>query len=91
MAPVPTEILTLKNRTLSSVARLFIKHAREVAFSSWPACGHSAAEFRCPLRLGPHEGKHNGCAGISGAPQRANVLILRDCDKSGLDRQAMLD
>jgi DNA-binding transcriptional LysR family regulator len=31
MAPVPAGILTLKNRTLSSVARLFIKHAREVA------------------------------------------------------------
>jgi len=31
MAPVPTGILTLKNRTLGSVARLFRKHAREVA------------------------------------------------------------
>ena len=31
MAPVPAGILSLKNRTLSSVARLFIKHAREVA------------------------------------------------------------
>lgn len=31
MAPVPNGIVTLKNRTLSSVARLFIKHAREVA------------------------------------------------------------
>ena len=31
IAPVPAGILTLKNRTLSSVARLFIKHAREVA------------------------------------------------------------
>src|SRR5215470_11794444 len=31
IAPVPVGILTLKNRTLSSVARLFIKHAREVA------------------------------------------------------------
>jgi len=28
---VPIGILTLKNRTLSSVARLFIKHAHEVA------------------------------------------------------------
>jgi len=31
MVPMPNGILTLKNRTLSSVARLFIKHAREVA------------------------------------------------------------
>jgi DNA-binding transcriptional LysR family regulator len=31
IAPVPAGILTLKNRTLSSVARLFVKHAREVA------------------------------------------------------------
>jgi DNA-binding transcriptional LysR family regulator len=31
IAPVPYGIVTLKNRTLSSVARLFIKHAREVA------------------------------------------------------------
>ena len=31
MAPVPNGIVTLKKRTLSSVARLFIKHAREVA------------------------------------------------------------
>jgi DNA-binding transcriptional LysR family regulator len=31
MAPAPIGITTLKNRTLSSVARLFIKHAREVA------------------------------------------------------------
>jgi DNA-binding transcriptional LysR family regulator len=31
LAPVPNGIITLKNRTLSSVARLFIKHAREVA------------------------------------------------------------
>jgi DNA-binding transcriptional LysR family regulator len=31
LAPVPNGIVTLKNRTLSSVARLFIKHAREVA------------------------------------------------------------
>jgi hypothetical protein len=31
MAAVPNGIVTLKNRTLSSVARLFIKHAREVA------------------------------------------------------------
>jgi DNA-binding transcriptional LysR family regulator len=31
LAPVPRGIVTLKNRTLSSVARLFIKHAREVA------------------------------------------------------------
>jgi DNA-binding transcriptional LysR family regulator len=31
MAPVSNGIFTLKNRTLSSVARLFIKHAREVA------------------------------------------------------------
>jgi len=31
MAPVPAGILSLKNRTLSSVARLFITHAREVA------------------------------------------------------------
>jgi len=31
MAPVPAGIVTLKNRTLGSVARLFIKHAREVA------------------------------------------------------------
>jgi hypothetical protein len=31
MAPVPNGIVTLKNRTLSAVARLFIKHAREVA------------------------------------------------------------
>jgi len=31
MAPMPNGIVTLKNRTLSSVARLFIKHAREVA------------------------------------------------------------
>jgi DNA-binding transcriptional LysR family regulator len=30
-APVPVGIITMKNRTLSSVARLFIKHAREVA------------------------------------------------------------
>jgi DNA-binding transcriptional LysR family regulator len=31
IAPVPNGIVTLKNRTLTSVARLFIKHAREVA------------------------------------------------------------
>jgi len=31
MASMPNGIVTLKNRTLSSVARLFIKHAREVA------------------------------------------------------------
>jgi DNA-binding transcriptional LysR family regulator len=31
IVPVPNGIVTLKNRTLSSVARLFIKHAREVA------------------------------------------------------------
>jgi DNA-binding transcriptional LysR family regulator len=31
MVPLPNGIVTLKNRTLSSVARLFIKHAREVA------------------------------------------------------------
>jgi len=33
IAPVPTGIITLKNRTLSAVARLFIEHAREVAKS----------------------------------------------------------
>ena len=31
MARVPTGIVTLKDRTLSPVARMFIKHAREVA------------------------------------------------------------
>jgi len=31
MAPLPFGIVTLKNRTPSSVARLFMKHAREVA------------------------------------------------------------
>ncbi len=31
IAPVPNGIFTLKNRTLSPVARLFIEHAREVA------------------------------------------------------------
>jgi DNA-binding transcriptional LysR family regulator len=31
IASVPYGIVTLKNRTLSSVARLFVKHAREVA------------------------------------------------------------
>jgi DNA-binding transcriptional LysR family regulator len=31
LAPVPIGILTLKNRTLSPVAQLFIEHAREVA------------------------------------------------------------
>jgi DNA-binding transcriptional LysR family regulator len=31
IAPVPYGIVTLKNRTLSSVARLFIKHVRDVA------------------------------------------------------------
>ena len=31
MARVPIGIVTLKNRTLSPVARLFIEHAREVA------------------------------------------------------------
>jgi DNA-binding transcriptional LysR family regulator len=31
IAPVPIGIVTLKNRTLSSVARLFVKQAREVA------------------------------------------------------------
>ena len=31
MARVPNGIVTLKNRTLSPVARLFIDHAREVA------------------------------------------------------------
>lgn len=31
MARVPTGIVTLKNRTLSPVAQLFIEHAREVA------------------------------------------------------------
>jgi DNA-binding transcriptional LysR family regulator len=31
VAPVPVGIVTLKNRTLSPVARLFIEHAREVA------------------------------------------------------------
>ena len=33
VAPVPVGIVTLKNRTLSPVARLFIEHAREVAKS----------------------------------------------------------
>jgi DNA-binding transcriptional LysR family regulator len=31
ITPVPVGIVTLKNRTLSPVARLFIEHAREVA------------------------------------------------------------
>jgi DNA-binding transcriptional LysR family regulator len=31
VAPVPNGIITLKNRTLSPVAQLFIEHAREVA------------------------------------------------------------
>jgi len=31
VACVPNGIVTLKNRTLSPVARLFIQHAREVA------------------------------------------------------------
>jgi DNA-binding transcriptional LysR family regulator len=31
IAPVPTGVVTLKNRTLSAVARLFIEHVREVA------------------------------------------------------------
>jgi DNA-binding transcriptional LysR family regulator len=31
MAPLPNGIITLKNRTLGPVARLFIEHAREVA------------------------------------------------------------
>jgi DNA-binding transcriptional LysR family regulator len=31
LAPMPVGIITLRNRTLSSVARLFIKHARELA------------------------------------------------------------
>jgi hypothetical protein len=31
MTSAPIGITTLKNRTLSSVARLFIKHAREIA------------------------------------------------------------
>jgi DNA-binding transcriptional LysR family regulator len=31
MAPVPVGIVTLKNRTLNPVAKLFIEHAREVA------------------------------------------------------------
>ncbi len=31
IAPLPTNIVTLKNRTLSAVARLFIEHARELA------------------------------------------------------------
>jgi DNA-binding transcriptional LysR family regulator len=31
LARVPIGIVTLKNRTLSPVARLFIEHAREVA------------------------------------------------------------
>jgi len=31
VAPVANEIVTLKNRTLGPVARLFIKHAREIA------------------------------------------------------------
>jgi DNA-binding transcriptional LysR family regulator len=31
IGPLPIGIITLKNRTLNSVARLFIKHAREVA------------------------------------------------------------
>jgi DNA-binding transcriptional LysR family regulator len=31
IAPVPVGVVTLKNRTLSPVARLFIEHAREVA------------------------------------------------------------
>jgi DNA-binding transcriptional LysR family regulator len=31
IAPVPIGIVTLKNRTLTSVARLFVKHTREVA------------------------------------------------------------
>jgi len=31
IAPVPVAVVTLQNRTLSAVARLFIKHAREVA------------------------------------------------------------
>jgi hypothetical protein len=31
IASVPNGIITLRNRTLSPVARLFIEHAREVA------------------------------------------------------------
>jgi DNA-binding transcriptional LysR family regulator len=31
MAPVPVGIVTLKKRTLSPVAQMFIEHAREVA------------------------------------------------------------
>jgi len=31
VAPVANEIVTLKNRTLGPVARLFIEHAREIA------------------------------------------------------------
>jgi hypothetical protein len=31
MARVPVGIITLKNRTLSPTAQLFIEHAREVA------------------------------------------------------------
>jgi hypothetical protein len=31
MARVPVGIITLRNRTLSPAARLFIEHAREVA------------------------------------------------------------
>jgi DNA-binding transcriptional LysR family regulator len=31
LAHMPVGIVTLKNRTLSAVARLFIEHAREVA------------------------------------------------------------
>jgi DNA-binding transcriptional LysR family regulator len=31
--PMPTAILTLKNRTLSSVVQVFIEHAREIAKS----------------------------------------------------------
>jgi DNA-binding transcriptional LysR family regulator len=51
IGPVPCGIVTLKNRTLSSVTRLFIEHAREVAKLLAKRKGGRRMSAHDPLRL----------------------------------------
>ena len=61
LARVPNGIVTLKNRTLSPVARLFIEHAREVAkplakkaianVRLWPKADIKRCPLSCPLLM----------------------------------------
>jgi DNA-binding transcriptional LysR family regulator len=72
IASVPIGIVTLKNRTLSPVARLFIEHAREVAKplarkggklsrpASCPGCGAAWSEVqRCTADPGPFQARRS--------------------------------